>query len=114
MGSRANPEYALRCLRAAAEAGADCLVLCDTNGGTVTSRVAEAVAAARTVDAPIGIHAHNDADLAVANTLAGGRSRGGTHVQGTINGYGERCGNADLVHRHRQPQAEDGHRLHKR
>ena len=95
-GFQGNPEYALRCLRAAAEAGADCLALCDTNGGTVTSRVAEAVAAARTVDAAIGIHAHNDADLAVANTLAAVEA-GATHVQGTINGYGERCGNADLV-----------------
>ncbi len=95
-GFQGNPQYALRCLRAAAEAGADCLALCDTNGGTVTSRVAEAVAAARTESAPIGIHAHNDADLAVANTLAAVEA-GATHVQGTINGYGERCGNADLV-----------------
>ena len=95
-GFRDNAEYALECLRAAAEAGADCLVLCDTNGGTITSKVVEAVAAARRLGAPIGIHAHNDADLAVANTLAAVEA-GATHVQGTINGYGERCGNANLV-----------------
>jgi len=95
-GFRDNAEYALECLRAAAEAGADCLVLCDTNGGTITSKVIEAVAAARRLGAPVGIHAHNDADLAVANTLAAVEA-GATHVQGTINGYGERCGNANLV-----------------
>jgi 2-isopropylmalate synthase len=91
-----NPDYALACLRAAAEAGADCLVLCDTNGGVIPSKIVEAVAAARRLDVPIGIHAHNDADLAVANTLAAVEA-GATHVQGTINGYGERCGNANLV-----------------
>jgi 2-isopropylmalate synthase len=95
-GFRDNPDYALDCLRAAATAGAQCLVLCDTNGGTITSRVVEAVAAARALNAPLGIHAHNDADLAVANTLAAVEA-GATHVQGTINGYGERCGNANLV-----------------
>ncbi len=95
-GFRDNPDYALACLRAAAEAGADCLVLCDTNGGTIPSKITEAIAAARRVGAPLGIHAHNDADLAVANTLAAVEA-GATHVQGTINGYGERCGNADLV-----------------
>ena len=95
-GFRDDAEYALECLRAAAEAGADCLVLCDTNGGTITSKVIEAVAAARRLGAPVGIHAHNDADLAVANSLAAVEA-GATHVQGTINGYGERCGNANLV-----------------
>ncbi|MGD0114509.1 MAG: citramalate synthase [Dehalococcoidia bacterium] len=95
-GFRDNADYALACLRAAAEAGADCLVLCDTNGGTIASKIVEAVAAARRLDAPLGIHAHNDADLAVANTLAAVEA-GATHVQGTINGYGERCGNANLV-----------------
>ena len=95
-GFRDNREYALECLRAAAKAGADCLVLCDTNGGTITSKVVEAVAAARALGAPVGIHAHNDADLAVANSLAAVEA-GATHVQGTINGYGERCGNANLT-----------------
>ncbi|HUS82663.1 MAG TPA: citramalate synthase [Dehalococcoidia bacterium] len=95
-GFRDNPEYTLDCLRAAADAGADCLVLCDTNGGVITPRIVEAVATARTLKAPVGIHAHNDADLAVANTLAAVQA-GATHVQGTINGYGERCGNANLV-----------------
>ena len=95
-GYRDNSEYALSCLRAAAEAGADCLVLCDTNGGTVTSKVVEAVAAARGLGAAVGIHTHNDAGLAVGNSLAAVEA-GATHVQGTINGYGERCGNANLI-----------------
>jgi 2-isopropylmalate synthase len=95
-GFRDDPGYALDCLRAAADAGVDCLVLCDTNGGTITPRVIEGVVAARALKAPVGIHAHNDADLAVANTLAAVEA-GATHVQGTINGYGERCGNANLV-----------------
>jgi len=96
-GFFANPEYSLHCLRAAAEAGAECLVLCDTNGGTITTRLVEAVRAAReAVSAPLGIHAHNDADMAVANSLAAVEA-GCTHVQGTINGYGERCGNANLI-----------------
>jgi len=73
------------------------LTLCDTNGGTVTARVAEIVAEVRRrFDGPIGIHAHNDCDLAVANSIAAVES-GATHVQGTMNGYGERCGNANLT-----------------
>jgi 2-isopropylmalate synthase len=96
-GFFANPEYSLHCLRVAAEAGADCLVLCDTNGGAITTRVVEAVRAAREAgSAPLGIHAHNDGDVAVANSLAAVEA-GCTHVQGTINGYGERCGNANLI-----------------
>jgi 2-isopropylmalate synthase len=96
-GFFANSEYSLHCLRTAVEAGADCLVLCDTNGGTFTTRLAEAVRAAHeAVSAPLGIHAHNDADVAVANSLAAVEA-GCTHVQGTINGYGERCGNANLI-----------------
>jgi 2-isopropylmalate synthase len=96
-GFLANPEYSLHCLRVAAEAGAQGLVLCDTNGGAITTRVVEAVRAAReAVSAPLGIHAHNDADVAVANSLAAVEA-GCTHVQGTINGYGERCGNANLI-----------------
>jgi len=95
-GFKSNPSYALRVLEAAAEAGADCLVLCDTNGGTVPSEITVAIEAARKITAvPLGIHAHNDAELAVANTLAAVNA-GVTQVQGTINGYGERCGNANL------------------
>ena len=80
----------------AAEAGADCLVLCDTNGGTLTDEVAQAVkVAVKSTSVPVGIHAHNDSGLALANTLAAVNA-GATHIQGTINGYGERCGNANL------------------
>jgi len=95
-GFKSNTDYALRCLKVAEEAGADCLVLCDTNGGTLPSEVTTAVEAAKRVTAvPLGIHAHNDSGVAVANTLAAVKA-GATQVQGTINGYGERCGNADL------------------
>jgi len=95
-GFRRNPDYALQTIRAAAEAGAAWIVLCDTNGGTLPEQVAEAVeAVAREVRTPLGIHTHNDGELAVANALAAVR-RGATQVQGTINGLGERCGNADL------------------
>jgi 2-isopropylmalate synthase len=107
-----NRDYARACLRAASGAGADGLVLCDTNGGTLTSDVAAIVRAVCAEFAPggdvghatrhthhaalaIGIHTHNDAELAVANTLAAVQN-GATLVQGTINGYGERCGNANL------------------
>ncbi|MDR7484386.1 MAG: citramalate synthase [Armatimonadota bacterium] len=95
-GLRANRDYALATLRAAREAGADCLVLCDTNGGSLPGQVRDGVAlVAREVGGPIGIHTHNDAELAVANALAAVEA-GCVHVQGTINGYGERCGNANL------------------
>lgn len=95
-GFVANREYALRTLEVARDAGADFLVLCDTNGGTLTSRLAEIVTTVvDTINAPIGIHAHNDSELAVANSIAA-VERGATVVQGTINGYGERCGNANL------------------
>jgi 2-isopropylmalate synthase len=95
-GMASDPEYSLQCLRAAAEAGADCLVLCDTNGGTITSDVMNAVRAVRAaVDTPIGIHAHNDSGLAVANTMVAVEA-GAVQAQGCMNGYGERCGNADL------------------
>ena len=94
-GYKRNPDYALQTLQAAAT-GAACLVLCDTNGGALPEEVAEAVAAVRrAVSVPIGIHTHNDCDLAVANTLAAVKE-GATQVQGTINGIGERCGNVDL------------------
>ena len=96
-GYRANPEYALRTLQAAEGAGASCVILCDTNGGTMPERVAELVAEVRkAVRCEVGIHTHNDCDLAVANTLAAVRA-GATQVQGTMNGIGERCGNVDLV-----------------
>jgi 2-isopropylmalate synthase len=95
-GFKANPAYALRTLEAAAEAGADCLVLCDTNGGALPDEIATAVeAAGKMASAPLGIHAHNDSELAVANSLAAVQA-GARQIQGTINGYGERCGNANL------------------
>ncbi len=95
-GFKADREYALRCLTAAAKAGASCLVLCDTNGGTLPDEIKLAIEAAHKItDVPLGIHAHNDAELAVANTLAAVNA-GATQIQGTMNGYGERCGNADL------------------
>ena len=95
-GFKANSDYALRCLTAAAEAGASCLVLCDTNGGSLPNEITTAIKAAQKItDVPLGIHAHNDGELAVANTLAA-VGAGVSHVQGTINGYGERCGNANL------------------
>jgi 2-isopropylmalate synthase len=95
-GYTANPEFALRTLDAAKTAGADVLVLCDTNGGTLTHRLVEVIADVRKrFDGVIGIHTHNDSDVAVANTIAAVEA-GCTHVQGCINGYGERCGNANL------------------
>ncbi|MBE9482064.1 MAG: citramalate synthase [Chloroflexi bacterium] len=95
-GFKDNPVYTLRVLKVAAEAGASCLVLCDTNGGTLPDEITVAVEAARKVsDVLLGIHAHNDGELAVANTLAAVNA-GVSQVQGTINGYGERCGNANL------------------
>ncbi|MEX0700586.1 MAG: citramalate synthase, partial [Planctomycetales bacterium] len=96
-GYRANPEFALRTVREAEKAGARIVVLCDTNGGSLPEWVAECVEAARaTLAIPIGIHTHNDCELAIANSLAA-VDRGAVQVQGTINGIGERCGNADLV-----------------
>ena len=95
-GLAANPEYALATLQAAAEGGAQRIVLCDTNGGALQPWVAEGVRAAqRAVSTPLAIHVHNDAGLAVANSLSA-VELGCVQVQGTINGYGERTGNADL------------------
>ena len=95
-GYKRNRDYALRSLQAAASAGAAWIVLCDTNGGALPEEVAEAVAeVCREVAVPVGIHTHNDGELAVANTLAA-VARGATQIQGTINGIGERCGNVDL------------------
>jgi len=94
---KTNKEYSLKCLRAAEDAGASAIVLCDTNGGTLTSEVSRIVSAVRPlVKVSLGIHCHNDADLAVASSLAAVEA-GADMVQGTINGYGERCGNADLI-----------------
>ncbi|MEA2642376.1 MAG: 2-isopropylmalate synthase, partial [Chloroflexota bacterium] len=95
-GYRADSEYALETLLAAAEAGADWIILCDTNGGMLPWDVEAAIAdVRRVVSLPLGIHVHNDSGSAVANTLAAVRA-GATQVQGTINGIGERCGNVDL------------------
>ncbi|MCZ7644228.1 MAG: citramalate synthase [Planctomycetota bacterium] len=97
-GYKYNPDYALRTLEAALKGGAKRLVLCDTNGGTLPDELARIVEAvrARFDGAPLGIHPHNDAGVAVANALAAVRA-GCTHVQGTMNGFGERCGNVDLL-----------------
>ncbi|MFC1916073.1 citramalate synthase [Chloroflexota bacterium] len=95
-GFKANPTYTLRVLEVAAEAGAACLVLCDTNGGAMPGEVVAAVQAAKKqTSVPLGIHTHNDSELAIANTLVAVQA-GVSQVQGTINGYGERCGNANL------------------
>jgi 2-isopropylmalate synthase len=96
-GFRHNADYALQTLRAAQEAGAAVIILCDTNGGNLPEAIAAAVdQVRRAVRVEVGIHCHNDCDVAVANTLAA-VGRGATQVQGTINGIGERCGNVDLV-----------------
>ena len=91
-----NPEFTLRVVRAAEEAGAEAIVLCDTNGGTLPHD-AERIVAGMVADfeCQIGVHFHNDSGCAVANSIAGVRA-GATHVQGCVNGYGERTGNADL------------------
>ncbi|MBI4372946.1 MAG: citramalate synthase [Candidatus Omnitrophica bacterium] len=92
-----NPEYAIQTIREAVKAGADMIVLCDTNGGSLPHQIAIAVKRARkAARAPIGIHVHNDGGLAVANSVAA-IEHGAIQVQGTINGYGERCGNANLT-----------------
>ena len=96
-GFKHNAGYAVECLRAAREAGASMLVLCGTNGGCLPHEVAEIVRAVRgSVPGPLGIHTHDDAGCGVANALAAVQN-GAVHVQGTVNGYGERCGNANLL-----------------
>jgi 2-isopropylmalate synthase len=97
-GYKANPDYALSCAKAAYESGARWVVLCDTNGGTLPHEVEEIVAAVvkHIPGAHVGIHAHNDTEQAVANSLAAVRA-GARQIQGTLNGIGERCGNANLV-----------------
>ncbi|MGH8310867.1 MAG: citramalate synthase, partial [Steroidobacteraceae bacterium] len=95
-GFKADQSYALETLRAAIRGGAETVVLCDTNGGSMPWEIAEIVREVkRAVDHPLGIHTHNDGECAVANSLAAVRE-GCVQVQGTINGYGERCGNANL------------------
>jgi 2-isopropylmalate synthase len=96
-GFKDDRDYALKCLEAAVAGGAQVLVLCDTNGGTLTSELTEIIKAVKESlsDVPLGIHAHNDSELAVANSLAA-VELGCVQVQGTINGFGERCGNANL------------------
>lgn len=99
-GTAANPAYAAQTITTAAKAGAKMVILCDTNGGTlpeiVAQRTREAIEILRPLGVPVGIHCHNDCELAVANSLAG-VDAGAQQVQGTINGFGERCGNADLI-----------------
>ncbi len=101
-GYNANSEYALQVVEGAARAGAECIILCDTNGGTLPQRITEAIKAVQdclaslaVTPVSLGIHAHNDGELAVANSLAAVEA-GAVQIQGTINGYGERCGNANL------------------
>lgn len=96
-GYKDRPDYAMSTLKAAAEAGADCLVLCETNGGALPHEVEEITAAVvNAFQTPVGIHTHNDGELGVANALAAVRA-GAVHVQGTINGIGERVGNCNLT-----------------
>ncbi len=96
-GYKADPTYALETLKAAVRGGAETVVLCDTNGGTMPWDLEEICKVVRAeVPAPFGIHTHNDSECAVANSLAGVR-QGAIQIQGTINGYGERCGNANLI-----------------
>ena len=95
-GYRSDPEFALDCLKAAEEGGADWLVLCDTNGGGLPNDIAVAVVRVKQeLKTRLGIHCHNDSELACANTLVA-VEKGATQVQGTINGFGERCGNLNL------------------
>jgi len=95
-GYKANPQYAISCLKAAQKAGADVLVLCDTNGGSLAYQTQKTINEVKPkVKAPLGIHAHNDSDCAVSVTGMAVHC-GCVHVQGTMNGYGERCGNANL------------------
>ena len=97
-GYKADPEYALRTLMAAEKGGADVIVLADTNGGSMPWEIESIIREVRAagLKAPLGIHTHNDGDVGVANALAAVRA-GAVHVQGTINGYGERCGNSNLL-----------------
>lgn len=96
-GFKNNPEYAMECLKAAEAAGADCIALCDTNGGCTVEEMDRITAAvAEEINCQLGVHLHNDSGLALANSLVAVKN-GYTHVQGTMNGFGERTGNADLT-----------------
>ena len=96
-GYKDNPDYALETLRAAAEGGADVLVLCDTNGGCLSHEVFEITQKIEALfNVPIGAHTHNDSETGVANAMEAVRA-GAQHVQGTMNGFGERCGNCNLI-----------------
>ncbi|MBM3245273.1 MAG: citramalate synthase, partial [Candidatus Omnitrophica bacterium] len=96
-GYKENPDYALKCLLTAQEAGSKAICLCDTNGGTITSGITKIIRTiAPEINVPLGIHCHNDTGLAIANSITAIEA-GCSMVQGTINGYGERCGNADLI-----------------
>ena len=95
-GYKRNPEYAIQAIASAAKAGADTIVLCDTNGGTLPFEIKKIIQTVKEqINTPLGIHAHNDSDCAVANSVVAVEA-GCVHVQGTMNGYGERCGNANL------------------
>jgi len=96
-GFKANPQYALQTVKEASKAGADCIVLCDTNGGTLPHQLGDIIKEVKKhiTKPPLGIHTHNDSELAVANSIVAVQL-GISHVQGTINGWGERCGNANL------------------
>jgi len=110
-GYKDSADFARAALTAALGAGADCLCLCDTNGGTLPHEVSGITAAiVRDFPVRIGIHTHNDGDCAVANSLEAVRV-GATQVQGTINGFGERCGNANLCSIHSKPRLENGAHL---
>lgn len=96
-GYKANRDYALKAILAAEKAGADCIALCDTNGGSLPHEISEIVGdIVSNLQVQVGIHCHNDGEVAVANTIAAVRA-GARQVQGTMNGYGERCGNANLI-----------------
>lgn len=96
-GFKGNPDYALQCLESAVKAGVDMLVLCDTNGGTLPDEAYDITSnVVNDVNIPVGVHFHNDSGVAVANSLCSVRA-GAQSVQGTINGYGERCGNCDII-----------------
>ena len=95
-GYRANRDYALEVVKTAAEAGAEVVVLCDTNGGMLPTWMGDIVSAAGQVGVDLGIHCHNDTGCAVANTLAAVEA-GAMHIQGTMNGHGERTGNANII-----------------
>lgn len=107
-----NPSYALASLEAAQRGGADCICLCETNGGAFPDQVAQVTAeVVQRLKAPVGIHTHNDGGMAVANSIVAVQA-GASWVQGTLIGFGERCGNANLSNRHCKPSAQERLHLH--